>query len=235
MTTVPMNTRIEMLSIDEQNDGDLVRAARANEPGAFRSIMRRHNQRLFRIARGVVRDDSVAEDVVQEAYMRAFQLLESFREESSLSTWLHRIVLNEALGRLRKTARRREISLPADGAGAEILQFPQGAAPDDPEKAMAQRQILRLVEDATDELPDSFRLVFIARVIEGMSVEETAELLDIKPETVRTRLHRARDLLRRQLDKRIGPVLLDAFPFAGRRCERLTDAVMKRLGLAESS
>lgn len=235
MTTVPMNTHIEMLSIDERNDGDLIRAARANEPGAFRSIMRRHNQRLFRIARGVVRDDSVAEDVVQEAYMRAFQHLESFREESSLSTWLHRIVLNEALGRLRKSASRREIPLPADGAGAEILQFPQGATSDDPEKAMAQRQILRLVEEATDELPDSFRLVFIARVIEGMSVEETAELLDIKPETVRTRLHRARDLLRRQLDRRIGPVLLDAFPFAGWRCERLTDAVMRRLGLAEST
>jgi RNA polymerase sigma-70 factor (ECF subfamily) len=100
---------------------------------------------------------------------------------------------------------------------------------------MAQRQILQLVEEATDELPDSFRLVFIARVIEGMSVEETAELLDIKPETVRTRLHRARDLLRRQLDRRIGPVLLDAFPFAGWRCERLTDAVMRRLGLAEST
>jgi RNA polymerase sigma-70 factor (ECF subfamily) len=230
-----MNTHIEMLSIDERNDGDLIRAARANEPGAFRSIMRRHNQRLFRIARGVVRDDSVAEDVVQEAYMRAFQHLESFREESSLSTWLHRIVLNEALGRLRKSASRREIPLPADGAGAEILQFPQGATSDDPEKAMAQRQILRLVEEATDELPDSFRLVFIARVIEGMSVEETAELLDIKPETVRTRLHRARDLLRRQLDRRIGPVLLDAFPFAGWRCERLTDAVMRRLGLAEST
>jgi RNA polymerase sigma-70 factor (ECF subfamily) len=230
-----MNTHIEMLSIDERNDGDLIRAARANEPGAFRSIMRRHNQRLFCIARGVVRDDSVAEDVVQEAYMRAFQHLESFREESSLSTWLHRIVLNEALGRLRKSASRREIPLPADGAGAEILQFPQGATSDDPEKAMAQRQILRLVEEATDELPDSFRLVFIARVIEGMSVEETAELLDIKPETVRTRLHRARDLLRRQLDRRIGPVLLDAFPFAGWRCERLTDAVMRRLGLAEST
>jgi RNA polymerase sigma-70 factor (ECF subfamily) len=229
-----INTRIEALPIDERNDGDLVRAALANEASAFRSIMRRHNQRLFRIARGVLRDDSVAEDVVQEAYLRAFQHLESFRQESSLSTWLHKIVLNEALGRLRKSARRREISLPADGTGADILQFPQGATCDDPEKAMAQRQILRLVEEATDELPDNFRLVFIARVIEGMSVEETAELLDIKPETVRTRLHRARDLLRRQLDKRIGPVLLDAFPFAGRRCERLTVTVMRRLGLTET-
>ena len=97
---------------------------------------------------------------------------------------------------------------------------------------MAQRQILQLVEQATDDLPEAYRLVFVTRVIEGMSVEETAELLGIKPETVKTRLHRARQLVRAQLTKRIGPVLMDAFPFAGRRCERMTDAVMKRLGLS---
>ena len=104
---------------------------------------------------------------------------------------------------------------------------------DDPERTMAQRQILDLVEKATDELPEPFRLVFVARVIEGMSVEETAEMLDIKAETVKTRLHRARQLVRDQLNKQIGPVLMDAFPFAGRRCERLTEAVLKRLGLPE--
>ena len=96
---------------------------------------------------------------------------------------------------------------------------------------MAQRQILQLVEQATDELPQVYRLVFFARVIEGMTLEETASLLGIKPETVKTRLHRARQLMRDQLDEKIGPVLLNAFPFAGRRCERLTGAVMKRLGL----
>ena len=95
------------------------------------------------------------------------------------------------------------------------------------------RQILQLVEQATDSLPEVFRLVFVTRVIEGMSVEETSELLGIKPETVKTRLHRARQLVRDQLDKQIGPVLMDAFPFAGRRCERLTEAVMARLGFAE--
>jgi RNA polymerase sigma-70 factor (ECF subfamily) len=97
---------------------------------------------------------------------------------------------------------------------------------------MAQRQILQLVEQATDNLPESFRIVFITRVIEGMSVEETADLLGLKVETVKTRLHRARRLVREQLDKQIGPVLMDAFPFAGRRCERMTNAVMQRLGLA---
>ena len=116
---------------------------------------------------------------------------------------------------------------------AEIIQFPLLAQNDDPERTMAQRQILQLVEQATDDLPDAYRLVFVTRVIEGMSVEETAELLGIKPETVKTRLHRARQLVRDQLNKQIGPVLMDAFPFAGRRCERMTDAVMKRLGLSE--
>ena len=96
---------------------------------------------------------------------------------------------------------------------------------------MAQRQILQLVERATDSLPDVYRMVFVARVIEGLSIEETSELLGVRPQTVKTRLHRARALLRKALDDQIGPVLLDAFPFAGRRCERLTTAVMKRLGL----
>ena len=96
---------------------------------------------------------------------------------------------------------------------------------------MAQRQILQLVERATDSLPDLYRMVFVARVIEGLSIEETASLLAIRPETVKTRLHRARSLVRKELDTQIGPVLLDAFPFAGRRCERLSAAVLKRLGL----
>jgi RNA polymerase sigma-70 factor (ECF subfamily) len=98
---------------------------------------------------------------------------------------------------------------------------------------MAQRQILQLVERATDNLPEMFRIVFVTRVIEGMSVEETADLLGLRPETVKTRLHRARRLVREQLDKQIGPVMMDAFPFAGRRCQRVTTAVMRRLGLPD--
>ncbi|WP_245277729.1 sigma-70 family RNA polymerase sigma factor [Mesorhizobium sp. L48C026A00] len=104
---------------------------------------------------------------------------------------------------------------------------------DDPERMMAQRQILELVERATDRLPDVYRTVFVARVIEGLSIDETAELLDVRPETVKTRLHRARALVRKALADQIGPVLLDAFPFAGRRCERLTAAVMQRLGFTD--
>lgn len=213
------------------NDLDLVHRALARDGDAFRTIMRTHNQRLYRIARGVVRNDSEAEDVVQEAYLRAFTHLESFRGDSTLTTWLSRIVINEALGRLRRNRQTADLVRSNDrGAAAQIIQFPCNTNCDDPERAMAQRQILQLVERATDNLPDTYRSVFMARVIEGLSVEETAELLNLRPETVKTRLHRARHLLRKQLDEQIGPVLLDAFPFAGRRCERLTAAVMKRLG-----
>ena len=218
--------------VAEAGDVALVRRALARDPNAFRAIIKTHNQRLYRIARGVVRNDAEAEDIVQEAYMRAFASLGAFRGEASLSTWLSRIVINEALGRLRK--RRRIVAMPGNPE-AQIIRFPLNQndlnTGDDPERTMAQRQILALVERATDSLPDIYRMVFVARVIEGLSMEETADLLGVRPETVKTRLHRARSLLRKALDDEIGPVPLDAFPFAGRRCERLTKAVMGRLGL----
>ncbi|TIR00074.1 MAG: RNA polymerase sigma factor, partial [Mesorhizobium sp.] len=171
----------------------LVGRALAREVGAFRTIIKMHNQRLYRIARSVVRNDSEAEDIVQEAYVRAFAQLGDFRGESSLATWLSRIVINEALGRLRK--RRRTVTMP-QSLQAEIIKFPLS---DDPERTMAQRQILELVERATDRLPDVYRTVFVARVIEGLSIDETAALLDVRPETVKTRLHRARALVRKAL------------------------------------
>jgi RNA polymerase sigma-70 factor (ECF subfamily) len=213
------------------DDMDLVSRAIASDPDAFRTIMQRNNRRLYRIARGVLRDDFEAEDVVQEAYVRAFSHLGAFRGDSNLSTWLSRITINEALGRLRKKRRAREASFaPGNTTEAEIIRFPGSPDSEDPERTMAQRQILRLVEQATDHLPQGFRNVFIARVIEGMSVEETAELLGLRPQTVKTRLHRARGLVRKELHAKVGPILLDAFPFAGRRCDRLSLAVMRRLG-----
>ncbi|MGB3897933.1 MAG: RNA polymerase sigma factor [Mesorhizobium sp.] len=216
------------------SDTELVRRALARDASAFRAIMKTHNQRLYRLARGIVRNDGEAEDIVQEGYVRAFTHLESFRGDSTLATWLSRIVINEALGRLRKKRRALEQSMSDDPAiEAKIIQFPLNTPNDDPERTMAQRQILQFVERATDNIPDIYRTVFVARVIEGLSIEETADLLGIKPETVKTRLFRARNLIRRQLDEQIGPVLLDAFPFAGQRCERLTVAVLKRLGLQE--
>ncbi|MEA2819593.1 MAG: polymerase sigma-70 factor, subfamily [Bradyrhizobium sp.] len=212
-------------------DADLVQRARGRDEAAIRAIMQANNRRLYRIARGILRNDGDAEDVVQETYVRAFTHLESFRGDSSLATWLSRIAMNEALGRLRRARPSVELnSLPPGALEAQIIQFPLFAS-EDPEKTMAQREIQHVVERAIDELPEGFRIVFITRVIEGMNVEETAELLDLKPETVKTRLHRARTMLRDNVEKKIGPVVMEAFPFAGKRCERLTEAVLKRLGV----
>src|SRR6516164_10163605 len=226
--------RIEQAVPAVSDDAELVRRALARDAGALRAIMQKHNRRLYRIARGVLRNNTDAEDAVQDAYVSAFTHLANYRGESTLATWLSRIVMNEALRQLRR--KRPAVDLTAAEpmrSEAEIIQFPLSTPNDDPERTMAQRQILQLVEQATDNLPEAFRLVFVTRVIEGMSVEETSELLGIKPETVKTRLHRARQLVRDQLDKQIGPVLMEAFPFAGRRCERMTEAVMTRLGFAE--
>jgi RNA polymerase sigma-70 factor (ECF subfamily) len=230
LVDIMRQAQIPQTSPAESGDTELVQRALARDEAAVRAIMQANNRRLYRLARGILRNDSEAEDVVQESYARAFTHLESFRGDSSLSTWLSRIAMNEALGRLRRRRPAVEMdALPQGALEAQIIQFPL-AASDDPEKSMAQREIQAVVEHAIDDLPEAFRLVFITRVIEGMNVEETAEILSLKPETVKTRLHRARTMLRDNVEKKIGPVVMEAFPFAGKRCERLTDAVLKRLG-----
>jgi len=215
-------------------DIELVRRALSRDEAAVRAIIKANNRSLYRLARGILRHDTEAEDVVQETYVRAFTHLAEFRGESSLSTWLSRIAMNEALGRLRRQRSGVELSsLPSGTLEAQIIQFPLLSATDDPERTMAQREIQHVVEGAIDELPEPFRMVFITRVVEGMNVEETADILDLKPVTVKTRLHRARAMLRDNVEKKIGPVVMDAFPFAGRRCDRLTEAVLKRLGYGQ--
>jgi len=212
------------------DEAELIGRAVQKDERAVRALIQRYNRRLYRLARSVVRDDGEAEDVVQEAYVRAFTNLASFRGEAGLGTWLSRIVLNEALGRLRR--RRPVVDWGVVERAAEIIPFPNANVPIDPERTMAQRQIQSMLERAIDDLPDAFRTVLVARVIEDMTIEETAALLDLRPETVKTRLHRARALLREALDKQIGSVLTEAFPFDGRRCERVADAVIARLNLS---
>ncbi len=185
----------------------------------------------------MLRNNADAEDVLQEAYLNAFTHLDTFEGSASLSTWLSRIALNAALMRLRaqKRLKRTAVTYPVPAAGhmdAEIIPFPLShSTTADPERIMAQRQLLTLVEETTDALPESFRLVFVARVIEGLSAEETAAALNIPVATVKTRLHRARKLIRTQLEEQIGPILINAFPFAGMRCARLTETVITKLGL----
>jgi len=218
----------------ELSESELVHAAQARRPDAIRAIVKRYNQRLYRLARAIMRDDAEAEDVLQDSYLRAFTAISGFRGEATLATWLSRITINEALGRLRRQRRRARLN--ADLAMPQqacVIPFPHAVSADDPERIMAQRQILDMVGQASDNLPEVYRVVFVARVIEGLSVEETAAALDLLPATVKTRLYRARSLVRDDLEARIGPLLLDAFPFAGRRCDRLTDAMMAKLGLVE--
>ena len=214
-------------------DTELVRRALERDGGAFRAIMQRYNRRLYRIARSVLRNDSDAEDALQEAYMRAFANLSQFRGDSTLSTWLSRIVLNEALGRLRRRKPTVELSVMEDGTErqAQIIPFPLLTPQMDPERSMAQREIHVILERAIDQLPLSFRTVLVARLIQELTVDETAELLRLRPETVKTRLHRARGLLRAELEKSIGAAITDAFPFDGWRCERITATVLRRLAL----
>jgi RNA polymerase sigma-70 factor (ECF subfamily) len=226
LTQTPVTTRL----LDEQ---DLLDGARRRDPAAVRSIVRQNNRRLFRVARSILKDDWEAEDAVQEAYVRALTHLSEFEGRSSLQTWLTRIVVNEALGRLRRRRPTVDIADIESGAvprdSATVVPFPLAAPQPDPERAMAQSEITSLLEKAIDALPDAFRIVLVARVIEQMSVEETAELYGLRPETVKTRLHRARAMLRQGLEQKFGPLLTDTFPFGGKRCERMADRVIARL------
>lgn len=221
--------------LEDLDDGALVERARRRDGEAFRLIMQRNNRRLFRAARSVLGNDSESEDVVQESYVRAFTHLDQFRGEARLSTWLTRIVLNEALGRRRQ--RRPTVDLDTldniDEQGEARVIFLSTARRDgDPEAAVARSEIRRLLERSIDELPVPFRVVFVLREIEEMSVEETASHLGLRPETVKTRLHRARRLLKQSLQRTVASAVSDVFPFDGSRCATMTEAVLERLGVS---
>jgi RNA polymerase sigma-70 factor (ECF subfamily) len=211
---------------------ELVDRIRQGDEGAVRTMVQRHNRRLFRIARAIVKNDAEAEDIVQETYVRAFTSLGSFRGESALLTWLTRIALNEALGRLRRSRPALpldELSSAGDVDGARLIMFPTAQLPKSPEAELARSQVRHLLEHAVDDLPEPFRVVLILRDIEEMSIEETAALLMIKPETVKTRLHRARKLIRTALSKRLPEAFSELFPFDGRRCVNMADRVIDRM------
>ena len=216
------------------DEASLVARARRQDEAAVRSLVRQHNRRLFRIARSIVRNEVEAEDVVQETYLKAFSKLADFRGDSSFGTWLCRIALNEALGRLRRRGVRvGQLEHEELEAAAEIIPFPLSAGHADPERIMIQNEVRGLLERAIDGLPETFRCVLVARLIEGMSVAETAELFELREETVKTRLHRARQMLRQTIDDQIGPALAEVFPFDGLRCIAMADIVAERLGFSE--
>lgn len=212
-------------------DPVLVDYARTGNEAAIRTLVRRHNQRLFRAARSITGNDADAEDVVQVAYVKAFTHLDGFRGDAQLSTWLTRIAINEALARVRRrrpTVGLDQVDLDGDG-GARIIPFPMQNQPIDPETEMSRSEIRAILEQAVDALPAAFRTVFILRDVEGMSTEETAQQLAIRPETVKTRLFRARRLLRLAIEEQFGGAFATLFPFDGARCVHMADRVVESL------
>ncbi|GER08429.1 RNA polymerase sigma factor [Iodidimonas muriae] len=212
------------------DDALLARVQHGDEP-AVRALITRYNQQLFRVARGILRNDSEAEDVVQEAYLHAFTRLDDFRHESAFSTWLTHIVLNQASNRLRKNRRRKaQLSQLAEEtrtpSGATLVVFPTSPRPATPEAQAVRHEIQKILETAVDNLRTPLRMVFILRDIEGMSTNETAELLSIRPETVKTRLYRARQWMRSTLERSFAPCFQDMHPFEDKQCLDMADRVI---------
>ncbi len=212
-----------------EDDSPLVRRVLAGDARAFEEVMRRFNQRLFRLARATLRDDAEAEDVLQDAYLSAFRGLDRFRGDASLGTWLSRLVLNECLGRQRRAARRERI---APAVPAEDVREIHEMATDDrdaPDVLAAREQVRALLERKLDELPEDFRTVFVLRSVEELSVEETANCLGLPEATVRSRHFRARHLLREALAGTIDSAERGMYGFAGERCDRIVAGVLSRL------
>jgi RNA polymerase sigma-70 factor (ECF subfamily) len=214
------------------SDLELSKRMAARDPDAVRLITERNNQRLFRTAWAILKNRAEAEDAVQSAYVHAFAAIDGFEGRSSLSTWLTRIVLNEALGRSRATSRRTarldaESVVDLDPYREKLMQGSMAA--EKPDSALAREQIRRMIEVAIARLPQNFRTVFVLREVEGLSVEETAQALDVLPATVKTRLLRARRRLQEDLAPEVHATLTGSFPFAGADCKALTNRVINEL------
>lgn len=216
-------------------DSVLVERVRTGDSIAFELIMRRHNQQIYRLARSVLRNAPDAEDVVQETYVRAYAKLDDFIGPDGFSAWLGKIAFNEALGRLRQ--RGRVVSLDEyvrnrDGAATKRRIETMKDQQPDPERLASNSELRKLLESAIDSLPDDFRAVFMLRAVEGMSVAETAECLSTEPATIKTRFHRARDLLKKSLGAELGALMPSVHEFAGARCDRIVAGVLSRLDFA---
>jgi RNA polymerase sigma factor (sigma-70 family) len=217
------------------DDAALVERIRAGDSSAFEVLMRRHNRRLYRLARAVLKDDNEAEDALQEAYLYAWRAMAQFRGEAALSTWLSRLVLNECFGRVRRTARRHNI-IPMVSSNTDVDM--SNMAADEavrPDKILARTQIRAVLERTLDELPESFRLVFILRSVEELSVEETAQTLGIPEATVRSRHFRAKSLLRESLAQEVDLAERDLFEFGGQQCDRVVARVLARVAASSES
>ena len=203
------------------SDSEIVRRVCAGDLASFEILIRRHNQRIYRAARAILRDETEVEDVMQQTYINAFTHLHQFEERSRFSTWLTRIAVNEAIGRRQ----RMHQAAPATGDEVETATSQQPT----PEHLAYAGELQRLLEEAVDGLPDAYRAVFMLRDIEGLSTSETGEALELGDEAVKTRLHRARAMLRRAVASQIGGAAASAFRFHAPRCDRVVAAVLSRI------
>lgn len=213
------------------SEAELVSRIRGGDTAAFERLMRACNRKLFRIARAILKDDSEAEEALQEAYITAYTALKDFRGDSAVTTWLSRIVINEALGRMRKSRRAAEV-IPIASGDPEAILAEEEAVSDErstPEEAASRSQMRAVLERKIDALPVAFRTAFVMRELEEMTVEETAQALGIPEATVRTRHFRAKSLLREALASEIDVTLPDAFSFDGARCDRIVARVLSRI------
>lgn len=207
-------------------DEEIIARVCAGDTALFEELMRRYNQRVYRVARAIVKNESEAEDVMQQAYLNAFTHLGQFAERAKFSTWLTRIVIHEALGRRRRLSRPGE-PLSSESEG-DAMSRVESAGPS-PERQAYASELKQLVEESVDALPDDYRSVFMLREIEGLSTAETAEGLDIGEEAVKTRLHRARAIVRRELFERAGGTTAGAFTFGSKRCDALVGRVLEEI------
>jgi RNA polymerase sigma factor (sigma-70 family) len=213
----------------EADDLAMARRIAGGDRLAFELLMRRYNRRLYRVARATLHDEAEAQDALQDAYLRAFRSMHQFRGEAALSTWLTRLVLNECLGRLRRTARRQNV-IPLISSNPEGALLAMAApVTEQPDKSLGLAQMRALLERKLGELPEAFRVVFVLRAVEEMSVDETAQCLDIPAETVRSRHFRARGLLREALAQEIDLAERDVFEFGGEHCDRIVNRVLEQL------
>ena len=227
-----MQPATEAIAYGKLTDPELAQRIASGDKHAFELLMRRYNQMLYRTARSILKDEAEAEDAVQEAYLLAYRGMSGFRGDAKLSTWLVRIVVNEAIGRARKRNRGAEV-IQLSGESLEnretVEENVNRTLPEQPEHAARRAQTRRLLEAKIDELPDAFRTVFVLRALEELSVEEAAVALGIPEATVRSRFFRARSLLREALSKEIDLAHGDAFAFAGARCDRIVAGVLAKL------
>jgi len=218
--------------LEAADDPALVERIRRGDTAAFAVLMRRHNRRLYRTARAILKDDGAAEDALQEAYVAAFRHIDAFRGDAQVATWLTRIVVNQALQALRRTRREQVVVLFEEAVDEPTGTDASGVAPSaaTPENTMLRAEMRRLIERKIDELPEGYRTVFMLREVEELTVDETAAALGVPAATVRSRLFRAKARLRESLAQELDLATQDVFGFDGARCDRIVGAVLVRLG-----